>query len=650
MAEVKNIGLVQIGENFGNQFYLPYSVGILQAYAQSKLQNPEEFKFLLPIYKRGNLKEIVNSLINCHIVFFSVYLWNFQFSLEIAKQIKKKKPRCIIVFGGPQVPEDGDRLYNFLVQHKQVDIGCYGEGEPTFLSILENYPRRDIWFNIPTVAYIKEDRNFIKTAPAERIKNLDEIPSPYISKVFEPLIEANPEENWSALFETNRGCPFNCAFCAWGAGGKQKVFKFDINRVCKEINWFSEKKIEFIFCCDANFGMFPRDHEITIKVSENKKQFDYPMRFSVQNTKNSTKKVMNLQKILDASDLQKGVNLALQSVNPETLSSINRANIKDSVYQELQTEFTRKGIPTFSDIILGLPNETYDSFTKGVSTIIASGQHNRIQFINLTILENTEMADREYINEYGLIVQESAIISHHTSIENSTILETQNLVVGTKSMPQEDWVKTRVFCWLTSLFHFNKLLQIPFVILNEEARISYKELIEFFLNASLNNCPIVFNMVTELNRLAREVQIGNGEYVPSKKWLNIWWPADEYLFIKMIFSNELSTFYKEAETLLLEGLNEKNIKFPEKLLQECISLNQSLIKIPSVDTDLSITLNYSIPEYYNGILRGKKNTLEYKVKNYFINRSDEVWNNQEDWLRESVWYGTKKGNFLYSIK
>lgn len=650
MADITRVGQVQIGDNFGNQYYLPYSIGILQAYAQSKLKEPESFEFLLPVYKRGDLNEIVNRLKQCPIVVFSTYLWNFQFSLEIARQIKEENSDCVIVFGGPQVPENGDRLKEFLEEHKVVDIGCYGEGEPSFLSVLENFRNRQDWETIPTIGFLKEDGSFVQTKAAERIRDLDEIPSPYVSGIFEPLMEANPEDNWSALFETNRGCPFSCAFCAWGAGGKQKVFKFDVERTYKEIDWFSKHKIEFIFCCDANFGMFPRDMEITQKVAKNKREFGYPMRFSVQNTKNSSKKIMSLQKILDESDLQKGVNLALQSVNQETLDSINRSNIKGAVYQELQEEFTRQGIPTFSDMILGLPKETYETFSSGVSRTIAAGQHNRIQFINLTILENTRMADEDYIDQHGLILQDSAIISHHTSVEENDIFETQNLVVGTKSMPREDWNKTRVFCWLTSLLHFNKVLQIPFIIMNEELGVSYKELIELFLNATAEESPVIHGMIQELKKLAEDTQNGKGEFVPAKNWLNIWWPADEYLFIRMIFNDELNAFYEETETLFINYLEKQGKTAPRQLLKESISLNRSLIKLPSVKDDKLVTLSYSIPEYYEGVLRGQTVAMKEDSKTYKIKRTGEVWKDQDDWLRNVVWYGTKKGNFLYSIE
>ena len=99
------VGLVQIGDEFGGQYYFPYSIGLLQAYAQAHLKENEDFEFLLHIYKRSAIAEAIERLINADIVFFGTYLWNYRISLEIARGIKQRNNGCIIVFGGPQIPE-----------------------------------------------------------------------------------------------------------------------------------------------------------------------------------------------------------------------------------------------------------------------------------------------------------------------------------------------------------------------------------------------------------------------------------------------------------------------------------------------------------------------------------------------------------------
>ena len=46
------VGLVQINNSFSGQNYLPYSVGLLQAYVQKHAADPDRYDFLLPVYKR----------------------------------------------------------------------------------------------------------------------------------------------------------------------------------------------------------------------------------------------------------------------------------------------------------------------------------------------------------------------------------------------------------------------------------------------------------------------------------------------------------------------------------------------------------------------------------------------------------------------
>ena len=50
---------------------------------------------------------------------------------------------------------------------------------------------------------------------------------------------------------------------------------------------------------------------------------------------------------------------------------------------------------------------------------------------------------------------------------------------------------------------------------------------------------------------ARSMQQGGAEYVYAKQWLGIYWPADEYMLIKLTAEAKLQKFYEEAEPLLM---------------------------------------------------------------------------------------------------
>ena len=648
MPEFKNIavGLVQIGNEFGNQYYIPYSIGLLQAYAQKCLKNPEKFSFLPPIYKKIRVDQAVASLNRTNIVLFSTYNWNFKLSLEIAKRLKEENDDCVIVFGGPQVPEAKDRLRELLVTYPFIDICCYSEGEVPSLRILENVLERK-WIDVPAIGYMDGDGQFKYNTANARITNLNEIPSPYLDGVFDMLFKENPTENWSALLETNRGCPFSCTYCYWGANTRNKVYQYNLDRVFNEIDWISKRGIEFVVCCDANFGMLKRDIDIAKRVAENKIRYGYPEAFSVQNTKNSTDKIYLLQKILNDAGLQKGVNLALQSVNKNTLRSISRSNIGNDTFVDLQLKFTKNGISTFTDMIIGLPEESYDTFVDGVSQIISNGQHNRIQFINLTVLENTLISDLEYKKKYGLIIGESTIVPHHTSLESGPeVHETQRLVFGTNKMPKKDWVRTRVFCWITSLLYFNKLLQIPFIVLNRLYSISYRELLGLFTSKSEG-----YHYLSEITGFfvekAEDIQNGGSEYVASQDWLNIWWPTDEYIFIKLCKDDLLESFYAEAETSIRNYLNNKNIVLPPMLLENAVMLNRNMVKQPFVQEDIVVSLEYNLIDIYQGVLKGMDIHLQERKVDVNIDRTTKKWATWEQWYKEVVWYGTKKGAYLY---
>ena len=77
------------------------------------------------------------------------------------------------------------------------------------------------------------------------------------------------------------------------------------------------------------------------------------------------------------------------------------------------------------------------------------------------------MADPEYQKKYGMVTVEANIINAHGSLDEHEDQEKQLLVVGTDSMPKEDWVKTRAMTWVISLLYFDKLLQIPLDMLHD---------------------------------------------------------------------------------------------------------------------------------------------------------------------------------------
>ena len=523
----------------------------------------------------------------------------------------------------------------------------HGEGERTFFELLKIFPSRKI-NQIPGTSKITESGAFYSNPKADRTKDLSIFPSPYLSGVFDDLVSI-PGEEWLVLWETNRGCPFQCTFCDWGSAIADRVFRFDMERINNELDWFSKNKIEFIFNCDANFGILPRDVDIAHRAAINKKQFGYPKVLSTQNTKNATERNYLTQKILSDNGLNKGVALSMQSLFIPALANIKRQNISLQTYEELQRRFNLDNVTTYSDFILGLPGETYESFTDGVATLIKNGQHNRIQFNNLSVLPNAEMGDPEYQNHYGMELTDSNILNIHGSLDYSknNIDEIQKLVIATNSMPRNMWRKTRAFSWMTALLHFDKLLQIPLVLLAESTGISYRQIIESFCEVDNDDFPLIAEIRDHFYSRAKIIQNGGPEYYYSKEWLGIWWPDDEYQLIRLSAEGKLDIFYEESrkllETLLKRTQNHDSIP----LVAESIKVNHALLKQPGLYDDLKIESEYNILEIYNQVLKDQPFSFKRIKSKYRIARSTQTWKDWQTWCREVVWYGNKKGDYLY---
>tara|TARA_R110000787_G_scaffold285461_6_gene401299 strand:+ start:41974 stop:43965 length:1992 start_codon:yes stop_codon:yes gene_type:complete len=641
------VGLVQVNNSFSGQNYLPYSVACLQSYAQANASEPSRLEFLEPIYKRMAITQIVERLIGTDIAGFSTYVWNINISLEVARRLKAISPNTLIAFGGPQVP---DHAESFLREHPQVDLTFHGEGERSFTALLDAFPDGDRT-SIAGTSFIDADGTFVNNPAGPRLRELGEIPSPFLNGVFNELIENNPHETWIGLWETNRGCPFKCTYCDWGSAVAAKVTKFDIERLYHEADWFSDNKIEYIFVCDANFGMLSRDIDIVKRVAENRKKTGYPQGFSVQNTKNATDRAYVTQKLLSDAGLNKGVALSIQSLSSEALLNIKRDNISLETYLDLQQRFANDKVETYSDIILGLPGETYTSFVEGIEQLLESGQHNRIQYNNCSILPNAEMAKPDYRAKFKLETVENEIVNIHGSKEllDDDVPERQELIIATYSLPREDWKRSRAFAWMSALLHFNKILQIPIILLHQAAGVSYRTIFDHFMDVDDPKYP----MLTEIRNFfldeAERIQQGGTEYTHAPEWLNIYWPADEYIFIKMTAEETRSRFYDEARAMLMDIANDAGANQPIlEAIEEAVMLNEALLHRPFVHDDLTIELRFNIMEFYKGVLQGETVKLTKMPASILIERSRRPYNNFQTWCQEIVWWGNKKGAYLYT--
>jgi hypothetical protein len=86
---------------------------------------------------------------------------------------------------------------------------------------------------------------------------------------------------------------------------------------------------------------------------------------------------------------------------------------------------------------------------------------------------------------------------------------------------------------------------------------------------------------------------------------------------------------------------------PIGAVTDAILLNHALVSQPFVADDTSIALRYNILEFWRGIREGQPVPLLEGAYSILVERSKSHYSDFGRWCREVVWWGNKKGAYLY---
>jgi len=621
----------------GNAIYLPIVSGQLQAYAQKQ----KGYEFMPIHFKREPIDVLVKKHKKPEISAFSCSMWNMNLSLKVAKLVKENNPDCLIIFGGANVPFDADE---FLKKYSFIDLTVRGEGEIAFDEILIENKKERNFSNIKGISY-RSGRKIIKTKDRELIKDLDVYPSPYLEGVFDELIKNN-KYSFQAIVETNRGCPYNCAYCFWGWGGMGKKYRFfSVNRIKKIADWIAKNKIEYVFCSDSNFGMFPRDLDIAKIFVKVKKKYNYPDKFRVCYSKNSQDTVFKIGELFHKNKLDKSVTLSRQSDNKSTLKVIGRDNIEQLQFNKLQHKCNKKDIPVYTELIIGLPNESYNSFVNGVENILKAGIQNQLFMYHCQVYPNTTLNNPNYINKYKIKTIKLPLSEVHCiPRKNKDIVEYERIIIGTETMPTKDWKKTQTFSWIVQLLHGLKLGFFINNYLVDKYKLNYTDLFETFLNT---NKKTIKKEIKELETALDNILKGKEFCTILKEFGDIYWEHEEASYLRISKNKDL--FFTELYEIVKELLNKKKICFDEEELKEVIQYQK--IRIPNYKNpkQKEYEFKYNVGDYFDKFFT-KKIKLINKENIVKLKNIERFNNNKKEFAKKTILWGRKSGRTLYEVE
>jgi radical SAM superfamily enzyme YgiQ (UPF0313 family) len=637
---VRNVYLCQFNFRYGNNVFIPYSVGVLWAYARTAADLADSYRNAGFVFLRDDPDRIAETIRDPDVVAFSTYVWNWSMSVEVARRVKSRHPNSLIVFGGPQVP---DRMDGFFEKYPFVDVAVHGEGEMTFVDILRARLHGDDG-EIAGASIRRASGHSAPYLPRERIKDLDAIPSPYLEGLFEEIMQL--PYSFQPIWETNRGCPYSCTFCDWGSLTVNKVKLFSMDRLHREIEWFGRHKIDLLFGADANFGIFERDLELANALADMKRETGHPAKYRVSYAKNSTERVVQIATILNDVKMDKGITLSVQSMDDVTLKTIRRTNIKIESLSHFVHEYQRKGIPTYTELILGLPGETYESFRAGIDTLLEAGVHDSLTIYNCTVLPNAQLNDPAYRAEHQIETFRVPIFLNHSTPGEDPVQEYEEMIVSTRTLSRDDWKRQFTFAWIVQACHTMNLTQVLAIYgrVAHGIRYSdfYSELIAF---ADERPDTLIGQELTAVRAKVEEVLAGGSWDVVLPDFLEITWSTDESSYLRI--TKDLPRFYRETAIFLAEHFRRHEAAPPTELVEDLIKYQQAIVvKWDRSGTD-RLTLRYPIHSFYRGHLTARPSDLIRDRYAVTITDPFTFMGDKRRYARDIIWFGRKGGHFVY---
>jgi radical SAM superfamily enzyme YgiQ (UPF0313 family) len=308
------------------------------------------------------------------IIGLGVAIWNVRESLEVVTLLKQLRPQITLVLGGPEVSyETDDQPICHLA-----DFVLTGEADLAFPVLCRQ---------------ILEDR-----APAERILHA---PLPDLCALQLPYDEYTDHDlaHRVVYLEASRGCPFTCEFCLSSLDLGVRAFPLD--PLLAALGKLLDRGLRHFKFVDRTFNLNLRTSRTLLEFFLEHPCPGLSLHFEMIPDR-LPGQLRDLIRRFPPGSLQ--FEVGIQTFNPEVAHRIRRR--QDYARTEDNLRFLRRetGVHLHTDLILGLPGETLESFACGFDRLIDL-QPQEIQVGLLKRLRGTPIARHD--TEWGMTYRQN---------------------------------------------------------------------------------------------------------------------------------------------------------------------------------------------------------------------------------------------------
>lgn len=382
----------------------------------------------------------------------SNYCWNQRVGVEMFRMLLQRKPHAVTVWGGPNLPADDPSRQGLMNTYRdEIDAYVPIEGEIGFANLVERVLESEsleaakaaVRSSSIKGCMTRRPDGVIEYVPALRLGDLDTIPSPYLQGLMDRFFDGR----LVPMLQTNRGCPFRCSFCVDGSLLTSKVNYFSLDRVKQEIEYIAQRVpsgMPGLEISDLNFGMYKRDAEICDAIREVQDRWGWPKHITTSTGKNRKERVVEAVSRLNGT---LRLTMSVQSTNPDILTNIKRDNISLDAMMGLAPKIKEAGLRTYSEIILSLPGETYETHLRTVRDLV-DANINFIKSYTLMLLAGSELATPQERERWGFSTRFRPLTMDFAELSNGRrVIEMEEVVVGSNTLTYEEYVDLRVFAF-----------------------------------------------------------------------------------------------------------------------------------------------------------------------------------------------------------
>lgn len=304
----------------------------------------------------------------------SLYLWNTERSLALAREVKRRSPRTRILVGGPEVGPDNP----FVLEADGFDVAVTGEAEAGFVALMDRLTAGADPEGLPGVAVRRGGilRPFGPEPHADF--PLSDYPSPYVAGT----LPVDPHR--SVYLETVRGCRSQCTFCFYPRSSNvlRTLDPAASARLVADVAALGARDIVFL---DPTFNHRPGFDELLDALAELNKDGSLSF-FAEVRAEGLTEE--HADKLARAGFTK--LEIGLQSVNPRALKLSKRGGNPAQV-AAAAAMLQSRGIKLLVDLIIGLPGDTPADVLLGVDFLLDHALADEAQIFPLAILPGTAM-------------------------------------------------------------------------------------------------------------------------------------------------------------------------------------------------------------------------------------------------------------------